>query len=326
VRIKPTNKCNHRCFYCSYDPEFEYVLSERLKRNDEIPKEKMMEILSDFKEIGVKAITYSGGGEPLVYPYISEAMQKTLDSGIDLSMITNGQLLEGKKAEILYNAKWVRVSSDSPDKETFLAIRRVPEHFFNQLIRNLENFGKRKNDECEFGINFVVNHKNYEKVYESIKLFKELGANHVKVTPLYTPRGFEEYHASFKGKVIEQLQKAQSDFQNDSFDLYNTYENDFVLSSVNGRRYDKCPMMQVTPVIGADSFVYFCHDKAYSSDGILGSLKEKSFKELWFSKESAEKFREFNPKISCRHHCTADARNILINDLISCYGNHLNFP
>ncbi|MEK6913861.1 MAG: radical SAM protein, partial [Nanoarchaeota archaeon] len=37
VRIKPTNKCNHRCFYCAYDPQFGYILSERFNRADEIP-------------------------------------------------------------------------------------------------------------------------------------------------------------------------------------------------------------------------------------------------------------------------------------------------
>lgn len=326
VRVKPTNKCNHRCFYCSYDPDFKYILSERLKRNDEIPKEKIMEILSDFNDIGVKAVTYSGGGEPLVYPHISKVMRKTLDYKIDLSIITNGQLLNEEKADILANAKWVRVSLDSSSKKTFSEIRGVPEELFPKLVKNLETFSKKKNHDCEFGINFVVNHKNAKEVYESIKFFKDLGTDHIKITPLYTPRQFKKYHAPFKNSVIEQIKKAEQNFKDNRFEVYDTYENDFNLSGIHERKYSKCHIMQVVPVIGADSFVYFCHDKSYSNDGILGFIGDKSFKDLWFSEEVDRTFKSFNPKESCKHHCTYDARNLLINDAINCYGDHINFP
>jgi len=324
VRIKPTNQCNHRCFYCSYDPSFEYVLSERLKREDEIPQEKMMEILDNFKEMGVKAITFSGGGEPLIYPHITEAMKKAHDYGIDLSIITNGQNLEGEKAEILKDARWVRVSLDAINRETFEKIRNCPPIMFDKLIENLRNFAKIKSSKCEFGVNFVVNDRNANQVYDAVKFFKEIGLNHIKLTPLYIPRNFHEYHAPFKEKVIEQIKKAKQDF-GDSFSIYDTYENDFTLGSVHGRRYKKCPIMQIVPVIGADCGVYFCHDKSYTNNGLLGSIKERSFKDLWFSPEAAEKFRNFNPSEHCKHHCTFDARNILINDAINSFGEHINF-
>lgn len=325
VRIKPTNKCNHRCFYCSYDPDFEYILSERLKREDQIPEEKIMEILHDFKEIGVKAVTFSGGGEPLIYPHILEAMKKVLEYGIDLSIITNGQNLKGEIAEVLAQAKWVRISLDSINKETFKEIRRVSESLFDELINNLKNFVKIKNPKCEFGINFVVNDKNFNQVYDAAKFFKEIGVNHLKITPLYTPRNFERYHNLFKENVINQIKRAKEEFEDDSFSIFDTYENDFALTSIHKRAYTSCPIMQIVPVIGADSAVYFCHDKAYSNDGLLGSIKDKSFKDLWFSEESAEKFKTFNPQEKCKHHCTFDARNILINDAISCFGDHVNF-
>lgn len=327
VRIKPTNKCNHRCFYCSYDPDFKYALSEGLRREDEIPQEKMIEILNDFKEIGVKAITFSGGGEPLLYPYIEEAMEKALENCIALSIITNGQLLNGKKAELLAQAKWMRVSLDSINKETFAKIRRVSEKLFEPLIENLKNFAKIKNKDCEFGINFVVNEHNADQVYDSVKFFKEIGVNHIKITPLYTPREFKKYHEPFKEKVLEQIKKARQDFVSDDFAIYDTYENDFKLTSIHNRTYSKCFIMQTVPVIGADSSVYFCHDKTYQKSGALGSIKNRSFKDLWFSKEAKEKFKNFNPQKYCQQHCTYDARNILIKDIINAYNkDHINFP
>lgn len=334
VRIKPTNRCNHRCFYCSYDPEIEIpnVLSHGFRRNDEIPKEKMMEILDDFRDIGVKAITFSGGGEPLVYPYIIETLKKCLEYGIDVSIITNGQLLNGERAELLSKAKWVRISSDAVDAKTFCKIRNVPENLFNDLIENIRNFVKIKDKKCELGINFIIHHLNAERVYNSIKFFKDLGVNHVKTTPRWIDdaKKWIEYHEPFRNSVVEQIKKAKKDFPD--FDIYDTYEKDLeifggdIKSEGKIRRgYNRCYIMETVPVIGADSVVYFCHDKTYNEDGALGSIKDKSFKDLWFSKEAEKKFRSFNPEERCSH-CVYDSRNIFIKDVLQNYGEHVNFP
>lgn len=113
IRIKPTNVCNHNCYYCHYKNP--YLTLDEYDPKDMIPREKMMEIISDLETMGVKAVTFSGGGEPLCYPYIEEAMERILAAGIDLSIITNGSMLKGKKAELLAKAKWVRISIDSID-------------------------------------------------------------------------------------------------------------------------------------------------------------------------------------------------------------------
>ncbi len=110
IRIKPTNRCNHNCNYCHYKNA--YLDLDQYSPVDEIPRDKMLQIVQDMADMGVKAVTFSGGGEPLLYPYIEETMERLLENGIDLSVITNGSLLRGKKAEILAHAKWVRISID----------------------------------------------------------------------------------------------------------------------------------------------------------------------------------------------------------------------
>ena len=105
--------------------------------------------------MGVKAVTFSGGGEPLVYPHIVEAMQGVLDAGIDLSIITNGQLLKGERAEVLAQAKWVRISFDSANAETYAKMRQLPLEAFDEVCSNIRQFSQRKNGKCELGVNFV---------------------------------------------------------------------------------------------------------------------------------------------------------------------------
>lgn len=323
IRIKPTNYCNHKCYYCSY-ADSELGLRDAVHKQDQIPWEKMQEIIQDMKDMGVKAITLSGGGEPLVYPHIIPTMKRILDAGIELSIITNGQLLTGEKAEILANAKWVRISCDSADAATYAKIRKLPETAFDELCENIKRFVVLKKDACEFGVNFVINHENATQVYDMAKLMKELGVNHIKFTARITKDLFE-YHQPFKESVLKQLHQAQQDLEDAKFKVINKYEGDFDSAMVFERTYHKCYIQNLVTTIAADSKVYFCHDKAYVSSGVVGDLTNQSLKDLWYSEEVIKRYQTFDAMEECKHHCVYDDRNLLLNTLYSLDKNQINF-
>lgn len=323
VRVKPTNYCNHHCYYCSY-ADSELGLRDIVNRQDQIPWEKMQEIIQDFADMEVKAVTFSGGGEPLVYPYIIETIESMKKAGIQVSIITNGSLLDGERAQALKDAKWVRISCDSADAETYAKARDIPIDAFDKVCNNIKEFAKLKDKNCELGINFVINHENANQVYNMAVLSRELGVNHIKFSARITKDLFE-YHEPFKYNVIKQLHRAQAELEDDTFKVVNKYEGDFESAMVFERHYHKCYINNLVTTIGADCKVYFCHDKAYVSSGIVGDLKEKSFKELWFSDEVARRYQEFDAQKECRHHCVYDDRNELLNRFYSLDEQHINF-
>lgn len=323
IRIKPTNYCNHQCYYCSY-ADSALGLRDSVVKQDQIPWEKMQEIISDMQEMGVKAVTFSGGGEPLVYPYIVEAMQQVLDAGIDLSVITNGQLLKDDRAEVLANAKWVRISFDAADAETYAKVRQIPVEAFGEVCDNIKKFSKIKSDTCELGINFVINHENASQVYDMAEMVKQLGVNHIKYTARITKDLFN-YHEPFKLKAIADIHRAQDELEDENFKVINKYEGDFESAMVFHRCYEKCYINHIFTVVAADSKVYFCHDKAYVSSGVVGDLKEQSFQQLWYSDAVKERYQNFDPRKECGHHCVYDDRNELLNTFYSLDRNHINF-
>lgn len=323
VRLKPTNFCNHRCFYCSY-ADYELGLRDIVNRQDQIPWSKMQEIIADFADMGVKAVTFSGGGEPLVYPYIIETILGMKEAGVETSIITNGQLLNEDRAEALKDAKWVRISCDAANAETYSKQRGIPLESFEEVCRNIREFSQIKDSGCELGINFVINHENAEQVYDMALLAKELGVNHIKFAARITKDLFD-YHRPFKNSVIEQLRRAQAELESDSFRVINKYEGDFDTAMVFHRQYSKCYISNLVTTIAADSKVYFCHDKAYVSSGIVGSLTDMSFKQLWFSDEVVKRYQEFDAQVECNHHCVYDDRNIVLNTLYNLDENHINF-
>lgn len=78
-------------------------------------------------------------------------------------------------------------------------------------------------------------------------------------------------------------------------------------------------------MIAADCKVYFCHDKAYVKEGVVGDLTNQSFRKLWFSEETQKRYMEFDPQKECDHHCVYDDRNELLNAYYSLDKNHINF-
>ena len=321
VRIKPTNKCNQNCYYCHYKNP--YLMLGQYKATDEISWEKMQEIVRDFKDIGVKAVTFSGGGEPLLYPYIEQAMDRILEAGIDLSIITNGTMMNGKKAQILSKAKWVRISLESGCSETYSSIRGVQMEAFRDLCKNIEHFARIKEADCELGINFVVGPRNYKEVYQTGILMKNIGVNHIKYTALISNDTLE-MHLPFKDTVIDQIHKMKKE-ETENFHVVNLYESDFDTNVVFGRNYDFCAIKDYVTVTAANSKIYYCHDKAYLSDGEVGDISQKSFKEVWFSDAVTKKFEAFNPQKSCRHSCVYDDRNEVLNKYYELNEQHINF-
>ena len=322
VRIKPTNRCNHDCNYCHYKSP--YLRLDEYKINDQIPRDKMLEIVEDMSDIGVKAVTFSGGGEPLLYPYIEETMGLILEKGIDLSIITNGSLLNGKKAELLGRAKWVRISIDSIRDEQYCKIRGIRRGAFDALCENIRNFSVIKTPNCELGVNFVVSKDNHLEVYDIAELMKSLGVNHVKYSPLISNDTLN-YHAVFKEQVSKDIRRAGERFNDDRFRVIDLYTSDFGDSVVFERRYNKCPIKEFVCVIGANSKVYYCHDKAYLSNGCVGDISYQSFKNMWFSKETDELFKSFDARQICKQHCVYDSRNELIGSFLEMDKNHINF-
>ncbi len=322
IRIKPTNVCNHNCYYCHYKNP--YLILDEYDPKDMIPREKMMEIISDLMTMGVKAVTFSGGGEPLCYPYIEEAMERILAAGIDLSIITNGSMLKGKKAELLAKAKWVRISIDSIDAANYAKIRGIGENALPELMRNIGTFADMKNDDCELGINFVIGKENYTEIAQVAETMRSLGANHVKFAPLFS-NDTEGYHKDIKNDVIAKLDELGKRLNDDKFRIIDLYTGDFDNYEVFKRTYSRCPVKEFVCVIAANSKVYYCHDKAYLSDGCVCDLNNQSFEEGWNSDEVTKKFREFDAMRVCRQHCVYDSRNVLINSYLDMDLNHVNF-
>lgn len=332
IRLKPTNRCNHRCSYCCYRNEDLY-LSERMKEADEIPPDKMKEITNDIITMGVRAVTFSGGGDPLCYPHFLDCADRLLEGGVRVAVLTNGSRLQGAVAERLGSgATWVRISLDAANADDYAQVRQVSPREFQKVCENIENFARTKREACELGINYIVTRENHSEVFAFLRLMKDLGVDHVKVSEAVISVDHGDnvrYVRSFQETVRGQIERGLSHLADDRFRII-----DRVLDPGTGpadgnnlyqKAYSWCPFIQCLTVIAADLMVYTCQDKAYSSSGIVGSIRDRSFRELWSDPITRERLTALDPSRDCVHHCVQHQKNLAILDYLDADPGHIDF-
>jgi len=101
IQVYPTNKCNRNCSFCSCakrDKTLELDLDDTLLN------------VHKLANYGARAVTISGGGEPLLYPLINELIYGFWNIGLDVGLTTNGDYLNVLNERSLSLLTWVRIS------------------------------------------------------------------------------------------------------------------------------------------------------------------------------------------------------------------------
>ena len=125
LRISVTDRCNFRCVYCMPKEVFgaDYQF---LERKELLTFEEIARVARIFTDLGVEKIRLTGG-EPLVRRNLEQLIGLLADiPGLDLTLTTNGSLLE-RKADALRKAglKRITVSLDALDDATFKRMNDV---------------------------------------------------------------------------------------------------------------------------------------------------------------------------------------------------------
>lgn len=324
IRIKPTNVCCHSCKYCAYGRKNLGLFSKDEVKRVSISRKKMLEIADDIIEMKIKAVTFSGGGEPFVYPHFFEVIKKLSGADVKFSSLTNGSLLEGEIAELFASkGQWIRVSMDGWDDRSYSEYRAVSRGEYTKIMRNMKNF-KRIPGGCYLGVSLIVDKKNAPYVYLMLSRLKEIGVDSVKISPCLvndSSAGNNDYHRPFFKKVKKQIEKAVRSLSDDLFEIFDAYNE---LEQKFKKDYSWCPYIQILPVVGADLNVYSCPDKAYNlKSGIIGSIRNQRFRDFWFADKGS--FFKINPSLVCNHHCERNQKNKLILEYLTVDKNHLEF-
>ena len=133
LRVSVTDRCNFRCQYCMPAEGLPWLDRDQILRFEEI--ERLVRL---FVAMGVRDVRLTGG-EPLVrreFPRLVEMLARVEGLG-DLSLTTNGYLLEGMTADLAAaGLRRINVSLDSLSRDRFFQMTR--RDALPQVMRGLE--------------------------------------------------------------------------------------------------------------------------------------------------------------------------------------------
>jgi cyclic pyranopterin phosphate synthase len=135
LRVSVTDRCNFRCQYCMPADGLPWLERGAILRFEEIER-----IVALLASMGVRDVRLTGG-EPLVrrdFPRLVAMLAPHVD---DLSLTTNGYLLERDAAELVAaGVTRFNVSVDSLQRDRFFAMTR--RDALPQVLRGLEALGR----------------------------------------------------------------------------------------------------------------------------------------------------------------------------------------
>lgn len=229
IQIIPTNRCNLNCSFCS--------CSVRTK-DQELDFELMKKIIDKCKNLGTKAVTITGGGEPILYRHFNEMIDYFDNKGIKIGLVTNGIGLHKVDIEKLNKVTWCRISNG--DERTF------DDKYSDMLSSVVTNASK-----VDWAFSHVLSdNPNLELIGKMVNFSNLHNFTHVRlVSDLFRPedismKGIKDYLA-----------------ENNISDKLVVYQN-----RKNYTRGGDCYIGYLKPLIGADAKVYLCCGVQYALD------------------------------------------------------------
>ncbi len=268
-----------------------------------LPFEKVIEVLDDCAEMGVKAIQFTGGGEPTVHPRHREAFQAALDRGLEIALVSNGAIFRKADAaapstvDLLLQAKWARFSIDAGCKETYSIVRRIPPTIFAQVIGNIRALVEARAKVLDgplIGIGFVVTKENWREVVDAAKLARDLGVDNLRISAVFQPDD-DAYFADFHKEAADLCRKA-AELSTKDFRVFNRFSAR--LDDLHDKHpdYKFCGYQELNSYLGGDMNLYRCCNLSYNPRGLIGSIKDQRFKDLWTSEQKRLAFEGFDAR------------------------------
>ena len=305
VQIIPTNRCNQSCEGCAYRLDG-YSSNKSFYQQDELSWEKLQEIVCDCKEMGVKAIQLTGGGEPTLHPKFLDLCSLILGKGISLGVVTNGVKWSNDHSNVLSRCKWVRFSIDSGNKNTYASYRKASVETFNLVRQNVRQLvSQNRPPDSIIGIGFVVNNQNWKEVIDATKQAKEDGVDNFRISALFQNDGANYFNDFYT--EAQTLCKEAELLTTENFKVFNLFGDRISDLEIFNPDYSYCGMSKVSTYLGADQKAYSCCVNAYNQKGIIGEFKTQTFKEMWNSAETKLKIANIDARNCSR--CMYNTKN-----------------
>jgi radical SAM protein with 4Fe4S-binding SPASM domain len=256
------------------------------------PEKRILQIY----ESGAKAITFSGGGEPLLYPDAVKVMAFAKSLGLQVGLVTNGSLLFKDKADKLSKiCTWIKISLDASRPEEYYLTHGMPRTAYFNVVENISYLAKHKK-KCIVGVAYLVGEVTKNGVKRAAKFWQDSGINYLNFRPFQG----DKFNYS---ELIKSTKKYETD-------KYKIVWKDYKFSDWWKITYDKCYMQYLYPLVNCDGYVYPCCDMRGKKKYQVGNYYQDSLVDIFKRKR-----KPLNGFKDCMPNCIGHGCNKLLCDV-----------
>lgn len=308
IEVDLTNRCNHRCSFCFYA---EHIGVEADKPSLETSLLKSR--LKEAKDLGTKAISFTGGGEPTIHKDYVNLVEYAHEIGFDVGTITNGSTITSRNVDTLIeNLQWIRFSVAGGDSESYKKVQGVDQ--FELIMKNIELMSKRKSElksNLNIGIRTLATPENIHTLEGYAEMIKDLNIDYYQIAP--------DQFSDDKGKFwnSDNTQKVFKNVQNIlepcGIKLLTTT---YMVAQENLDYPSTCYAHFFMIAILAEGNVTFCKNARGEDDFYIGNINDKSLHEIWDdvkTKEIEKWVKPNNCGLFCKHMSINNTMEGLLN-------------
>lgn len=282
LEIHLSNVCNNSCKFCFYRDD--RLAGDRLSF---LPTSRIISLLDSFKDESDKSLVLSGGGEPTLHPDFAEIINKAIDVGFDVGVITNGLHYSPKIEQALLKTKWVKFSLHAGNPKAYqeLMARNDGAEVFNRVQNHIISLTQAKTANTKVSVGCVITQQNQSD--QDILDYFDNATNHLNVDYVLF-RGYigDDPHLKITRPASDFLPvKQQIEIrakEKGVFSNFSSFIRDYNISRhhTNG----KCPIADcgIIAVITTDGNVHICLPSAQQGNApAIGSILNESFQNIW---------------------------------------------
>ena len=178
VDMALTRACGAMCSFC-------YAMVQEPGERANIKTKEALDLLDDFSEIGIKAVSLVSDGESTLSKAYIPFIQHAFKIGIDIGNATNGWEFEKDKIDqVLPYMKWIRFTVGAGTPEGYAKIMfKSKEHteVFDRAMKNIKYAVELKNKlnlDVTLGIQMVLTPDFKDEILPFAKLALDLGVDY----------------------------------------------------------------------------------------------------------------------------------------------------
>jgi len=266
LRIHVIEKCNLKCVYCLSNAPF--INEENDDVREKLSFEEIKNNIKQAKELGIRVVSITGSGEPLLYKNLKELIEFIKSLGLGVVLFTNSLLLTKNLAEWLNEKEvnlMIKLNSFKPEVNDELVGAKGAQKVFLDKIKMLVNMGFTKDK--SLALNCVICAENYNEISELFIFCRKNGI--IPWIETVTIKGRAKEKMKLPKEMIENLYKKLSEIDKKQFKF--EWQPDSPIVGADRRRYKY--------VAQIDIYGNVYHTDANITDEV-GNIREKSLYDL----------------------------------------------